>query len=1452
MNPDLFQQLYSEALQAGDDELAAAYLQQFQQSQQAVPMIRPPAPPTPFQPPSVTREAMRAEAEEIGQQLTAGRVGSPLEIAEERERETQRALEVIQAERSRPVETGRGPVREERTFVPSVPVTRLQRLPVYRELPEELVNVFTPEQRADYETREPTADAATEPIRVSTYIQTDDGIRRPTTTEMAAQAFTRQPVLTEAQARQQAEMQEDELRRFFEGERATPPLAALPASVYLTALTQRREEDAGIVETGAGALTRAATTFLGPLAAETIGLFTDQTARTAPEPTPFDPEARRRASNDPDFMSRVFENVATGRGVSDELYDIEAFRTAAGDVAAGALGEDYRAAGEAVPFYLGLGADVASPGFIGTATMATRGARLATAPVVNRAVAQVARPQVRQQVATRIINQSNLDQPEKVAALEAIRASDRTEEGIRTAVQPTLDAALGSEGTDAFMAEVQRRMPDDYVFVTDRIAVPRETSTAAQAAVRDVPQNATRRAPAAQAEYLRTLAALADDTSDQASTRLSALIDGTFAPSEAPTLRGAQFSGASPDTLEALRRSAEALEAKPTRTATIAAENALARFEAETGIGQGTLQNRFRQRLPAESANRLPEGIRQQVRQAESWTDLPADVRQQAFDALADQTAIDIARAGGLTPRTAGDLSSLQVRLVSDNPLSNALRRISDGQLSRWVRSTSGKPLPSASVSRAVQKIRAASEAAVQTMGRQVRQLVQETGSLNAGHEQYLLRSTPDLSNRDRWEKVLDALYGEPKALLDQGDSLFSDVGGLENVPVTVANVRQLHAQLRSAIKKGTYLLPTPLQIPVRAIRQSMLKAGLDEGTRRRLLAEGVAYERSIADSPVLPGRPRWAALMGDPVEVPSASGGVRTYGTSDIIAARTEKLLAEQSPELTPYIERLSKPSRASWSGLLTDVADYAVGGLNAAYQNITRYGYAGIPNLPVILYRMTEAPILSLATIGTENTLRALGRLPSTVVNEAMRKLGMRRLGGPLTTPSGRVYSPGELDALAERGGIGITRADQSRAALLARDLERMARRATRGAAGRALGFVADQFNPFARGFWLETAHALNRSYRRSVMEGALAAGLPEMDALRLARESLGDYGGQPKYIQDAGRYLASAQHNYLLMTEAVQLGLRNPMKLEAIGRAALANQKVQDPYALDGDASLSRLGVVRAGQAESAQRFYGPENPFFVPVEQVTSSMRNANLVVADLIRMGRALKAQDYPTAANTFVEGGVNLISIPLPVFAQALDYAGIETAAAQTLADPVSAERVFWQTMAAARAADPDGSRGIWSAWDAIAMPKKVPPPEGSAHPTLPDYWVTQPPAGTPHVLYAYELDADGVPRPLYAVYEPSPRGMQQIELLRAATPDLLERAFGASAALIDMPAAYREAGTSISRETPPVQVFGESVVPRGVGAAIGTLAGQPAGPADTVAARRAQIEILRQTREGQ
>jgi hypothetical protein len=441
-------------------------------------------------------------------------------------------------------------------------------------------------------------------------------------------------------------------------------------------------------------------------------------------------------------------------------------------------------------------------------------------------------------------------------------------------------------------------------------------------------------------------------------------------------------------------------------------------------------------------------------------------------------------------------------------------------------------------------------------------------------------------------------------------------------------------------------------------------------------------------------------------------------------VRLRSWKLLGEAAQELLPYLADVAPAQRTSWFGLAQDTAEYLYGGARGAYFN-AKYGFAGLPNLPVLVYRLTEAPILSMATIGTRKTLAALQQMTRSRLDDVMRKLGARRMGAGLSTVDGRYYTPAELDRLADGAGIGISRVETERVINLANDLERSARQATRGKAGQALTNVSDQFNPFARGFWLQTAHSVEMSYRRSVFEAALAAGESVDSAADIARRSLGDYSASPKMVQNIARFFATAQANYLLLSEMVLAAAKNPGTLGAISRTALARQKLLDPYNLDGDEALTRLGIIKGGEGESAQRFYGPRAPLFAPVESALRVMRHTSVMLGDIMRATEAASlGQAAEEVGDTFVESGVALLSVPLPVIGAFIESRGIEEGQPLTLADPVSADRVFWQSMAAARAADPTGELGVWSTWLDITMPEAVEPPEELAHPVLEDVWL--------------------------------------------------------------------------------------------------------------------------------
>jgi hypothetical protein len=778
---------YLEAVQAGDYDAASILLQRIQTAQ-APEALRAPVQPVPFAPALVTRAEMEQQAAEQAEALTAPRTGiTEAQREQERQQEEARALELLEMERARPVQPGAGAVRqEEQAIVPMLRVTRMQRLPVYREVPEQLRASLTPEEIAAFETREPRAGADVQPITTREYYRTPEGaLRTPTTGERFVESFAQQQILSEEAARQQAAMQTEELQAALRGERFMPLSATVPGLALQRLTEQRPGQGAGVVETPLQAGLRGASTLGSALlaegiasGAEALGLESQRLEQSA-----LDPESRRRASDDPAFINRVLENISTGRGAGDELYDIDVVRETTGQIAADLAGEEWREAAEQLPFYAGTGLDVLTPGYFGTLGKAGRALRFAGKPVM-----QAAKPAAQRTIATRIIDQSNLPQENKTAAIAAIRQTDGSEAAIAEAVQPHL-TPLGDDAAQAFATELQSRIPADYVFVTDAVAVPRANATAAREAAQQASRQATQRGTDAQAEYLRTLASLADDTSQEAPGRLAAFSDSFFPGQSGQAVRGAQLNAVQGGTADALRAAADALESNPNRAARTSANNAVRTFEEQASIAPGTVQRRMVERAPREVADSLPAPLRTQAREADSWAALDVQVRDDALEALRAQAAIDAARAGGFAPRTARDLTNLQVFIRSRNPWVAATQRVNDGQLARWVRAVTAKtPLPPASVARAVEKVRGAADTALRTAEQQIITTARETGSVDRAFEAYLLNNTADMAGESRWGKVLETLYGPPDRTMPQARALLGD---LDAVPVTVDNVRR-------------------------------------------------------------------------------------------------------------------------------------------------------------------------------------------------------------------------------------------------------------------------------------------------------------------------------------------------------------------------------------------------------------------------------------------------------------------------------------------------------------------------------------------------------------------------------------------------------------------------------------------------------------------------------------
>ena len=96
------------------------------------------------------------------------------------------------------------------------------------------------------------------------------------------------------------------------------------------------------------------------------------------------------------------------------------------------------------------------------------------------------------------------------------------------------------------------------------------------------------------------------------------------------------------------------------------------------------------------------------------------------------------------------------------------------------------------------------------------------------------------ISGEERWKKVLTVLYGEEG--LKRLQPRLQQLGDLDAVPVTVDALRAFNAD---AARAG--LVPR-LPLWSRPARRAILKTALDEGVRKRIIAEGIDLDAVRTD----------------------------------------------------------------------------------------------------------------------------------------------------------------------------------------------------------------------------------------------------------------------------------------------------------------------------------------------------------------------------------------------------------------------------------------------------------------------------------------------------------------------------------------------------------------------------------------------------------------------------
>ena len=831
--------------------------------------------------------------------------------------------------------------------------------------------------------------------------------------------------------------------------------------------------------------------------------------------------------------------------------------------------------------------------------------------------------------------------------------------------------------------------------------------------------------------------------------------------------------------------------------------------------------------------------LQRELSRFDSWDDVPADLRRQAL-AIADVKLLDELPARA---RLSTDLTRLQTYFRSmENRFKpnifNARAAASPGI--RRLRASLPGPLETETLSaaRTAQEIDEAGRTIFPRIQGQFLQAVKRNGSVDGALDELVeleLRTAGE-DSATAWNVTLGHLYGPRKE--DALAKIREDgVVDMDRAFPTVSSLQAVDRYLTSEASGFALGKPVPgleklpfvgryLSFP--DFQGAMLKTLIEEGFRKQLLmskqtTEGAlraaALERRLDDS---------FANMADIIELEERIAGTRgvskplpkylstrqgdRIAVYDQSASLAEQELAASAEALFRMLDDVPVRARGDAERMVYDALDLVFGTGRRNLQQRLAYGYI----LPEVTQptRLLAQAVIPLATIGARDAIDATANMVSQVLR---RRIG----GGGLRADNGVFYSPQTIDRLADEYGIGVQQLTTERVGSLASDLFREARAATRG---KLPGAVSQYSNPLDRGFFLRMSDAIERNFRRSVFEMELVRTGNPAQAAEKARESMLDYASTPDFIQKTvGRYLGEGAFVYKLSTAALKALADNPSAAERILRAFRLKAEKQDPYNIHGDKALKSLGIIELGD----DSFYLPDSNAFGFFDRGLLAARQADLFIDDLrfaYEQSKEIGDEDAPIAAVS------DAILEAYDRFAEGEAYETTDVPEAE----PISDEKVFWSLAILANANDPHHvPGGAWSSFEKWLDPQVVPSPTGGVDGD-PNLWTSQPPEGTPHILWGYTDDLD----PVYYVFEPSEKGLRYISIARSFDAPRLSRALPILAAA----SQDRTVG-----ETPKT-IFAEDMLPRTVLEAIGeTYLGQ----APTVEEeRRRQAEAIRAIRE--
>lgn len=1182
-----------------------------------------------------------------------------------------------------------------------------------------------------------------------------------------------------------------------------------------------------------------------PGAATERGARVSEAAPIRTTPSAMDPEQRRVASQDPDLIRRLARNVAVGRGLGDEFRSVPALR----DEYARVYGDEDAA------WWAGTLASLPLPAGPGTAARASQrlgGVLGRYAPVLSptqnllrfadsvdsRAVnlaADVAAavsdtPQADARILKRVAAQavqgdaSRLGDEATAAALKAIRgaegqSADEVARAVSRAVGEDPDVPVGAlaESAPTFLRvqeAIVRNTPGAFVMVTDSVAAPRAAAPAIRkAANAEVARVVERDAPAIAGELRRLQAAVAEADPALAAD-LGRAADTLVGQVAADGLQAATKAARSGATRSLVERAARALGEDPRTAGRLYTRSSPAEVAAKWGTrGADTPVSRL-------------AGV-------QSWDEVDPQTLRLALEEVRSLAALRAGPGAATATRRLSDLQAFVAR--ADNP------RAIDSRVGRRLRAVLGRTPRRAplSVEKGVENIRATASQAFRTTGKVLDELAAEYGSVEKALDEMTRMATEGQRAEPTWKRILGYLYDtDPEVLWPRVQAILE---GSEEAP-TIQRLMDVDRRLVSegAVKGWDRSSPWSFVATSRSranMERALLRNFMEETVRKGLAAQGREAE-GVAQA-ILRAEDEAEALRAGtaPPGVPLVrqaeefgEGVVRQY---DVAATELERKLAEHGEEFAAALDGVPVEQRAGWTQLAADLFRSGVAEARNAVYGL-RYGYA-VPNLPLVLGRLVQAPILSVATIGLEATARTLGQLGRRL---DPRQWANRRYAGVLRTPDGMVYSADDVQDLVEQYGLGATALETERVGSLANDLLVSARKAADEAGlGARFRRALDVANPATRSLGARMAEAIELTYRRGVFEAALAAGEPPAEAAALARRSQLDYSQVPDVVQDVvGQYVATAAQHYQLLAEMVAKVAENPGAVRSILRAHVKRAQAEDPYGLAGDDELR--ATIRF--EHDGRVFYGPSNPLFAPLDVALTTAGAVNYVAANLaeaIRLGwgdgtQYLGERIGRTGAATAEDMTEKLFNV-LDILG-GLDEAGDYDPGAVAV-ESLSDEQLFYALLLTADALDPDRTAGWYEGVHGLLDPQYVQPPEGLAlrffndsgdleeHPRL---WSQQPPEGVPFIRVKGGESTDGADG--FYVVKPSGRGLRNLQALRSITPEMAERGLRLGAALL-----------------PSQRVFADAILPRGAAGVATAALPLEVAPADQAAREAKSAEQL-------